>query len=84
MVFLLLDAAALKKTLEVAKIIDAEVWLGAEAITEAEHHELHRKGHKITRFSHSLSPATSEGIEDALLTIKEHHPAQVIWVQHVV
>lgn len=80
MVFLLLEPLALHETLEAAKQISATVWLGADAITEAGHQEHHRNGYKITRFSYELAHATLDIIEDALLTIKEHHPSEVIWV----
>jgi hypothetical protein len=80
MVFLLLEPSALHETLKAAKQISATVWLGADAITEAGHQEHLRNGYKITRFSYKLASATLDVIEDSLLTIKEHHPSEIIWV----
>ena len=80
MVFLLLEPSALQKTLDAAARLDAEVLLGADAMTEKQYQE--HQGCKITQFSYELSSASPELVEDALLTIKEHHPGQVIWVQH--
>jgi hypothetical protein len=82
MVFLLLDPAALQETLELAKQAGAHVWLGSEAISEKEHKLLCASGSSITRFSYELRGSGREVVEGALLTVKEHHPGEVIWVQH--
>src|SRR5439155_23980334 len=38
---------------------------------------------KLTRFSYPLANATSQVIADASGTIEEHHPGEIVWVQHV-
>ena len=83
MVFLLIAPSALQETLEMAKRLGGEVWLGADALTEQHYQELLSNGYKLTRFVYALSAASPEVIEEALLTIQEHHPGEVIWVQHV-
>jgi hypothetical protein len=83
MVFLLLDGAALQETLKLALQSGGDVWLGTDSLTDSDFKQLCASGHKITRFSYSLSGASAEVLNDALATIEEHHPNQTIWVQHV-
>ncbi len=83
MVFLLLEPNHLQQTLSFAQSSGSEVWLGADAMSERRHKELCSSGHKITRFAYGLLGASSEVVEGALATIKEHHPAEAIWVQYV-
>ena len=59
------------------------VWLGSDAITQEEHYRLCGTGLKITSFAYPLVGATQEVVDDALGEIEEHHPNEVIWVQHV-
>ena len=37
----------------------------------------------MTRFSYPLAGAEPEVVAEALATIREHHPGETIWVQHV-
>ena len=51
-------------------------------LTQEEHHRLCNTGLRVTRFSYPLAEATVEVIADALVTVGEHHPSEIIWVQH--
>ena len=82
MVFILLDRAALQEALDLAMRLEAHVWLGAESLTEQEHKAFCSSGHRITRFSYELSGAGREVVEDALSTVREHHPGEIMWVKH--
>ncbi len=83
MVFFLIEPNHLQAVLSLAKESNSEVWLGSDALTEQKLTELRVSGHKITRFSHALSGAAPSLVASDLITIKEHHPNEVIWVQHV-
>jgi hypothetical protein len=82
MVFLVLKPESVSDTVRLAKQSGDSVWVGSDAITSEEHHDLVRDGVKITRFTYPLAHATAEVVADAWATIEEHHPSEIIWVQH--
>lgn len=81
MVYLALDRSSALEAISFAKAGGHSVWVGSDAISEEEHLRLGTQGMKVTRFAYPLSGAAAAVIEDALATIEEHHPAEVIWVQ---
>jgi hypothetical protein len=81
--FFLLDPKAASETIRIAAQTGASVWLGSDAITAEEHKRLISEGARITRFSTPMANATPQVIAGALGTIDEHHPNEVVWVQHV-
>jgi len=82
MVLVPLEPAAAVEALAVAKQLGCAIWLGSDAITEAEFSQRGAEGIKITRFIYPLSGATAEVVRDALDTVVLHHPGESIWVQH--
>jgi hypothetical protein len=83
MVFLILDPQAVSDTVRLAQQCGHAVWVGADAITSEEHQNFVRDGIEVTRFSYSLANARADVIADALATIEEHHPSQIIWIQNI-
>jgi hypothetical protein len=83
MVFLILEPQAVSDTVRLAKQCGHSVWVGSDAITSEEHQNLVRDGVKVTRFAYPLANETADVVADALATIEEHHPSEIIWVQHV-
>jgi hypothetical protein len=83
MVFLVLQPGAVVEALRLAQQAGCAVWVGSEAVTQEQHQQLTRSGVNVTRFPYPLANASAVVIEDAVNTIKEHHPDEVIWVQHV-
>ncbi len=83
MVCLALEPKAASEAISLANSTGWSVWLGSDAITHEEHYRLCSTGLKITRFAYPLAGAVSEVIDDALGEIEEHHPNELIWVQHV-
>jgi len=79
MVYLILETQALD---EVIKLPGVAIWAGSNVLTELNHQDLVAKGFNITRFDHSISGVNKNELEDALQTIKEHHPIENIWVQY--
>lgn len=79
MVYLILEARALD---EVIKLPGVAIWAGSNVLTELNHKELLAKGFNVTRFNHPISGVNRSELEDALETIKEHHPTESIWVQY--
>ena len=83
MVYLILEPNAVQEIIEVAKKTGAAVWVGSNAMTHEEHYKIASTGVDITRFKYPLSDTDKETIEEALDTVKLHHPKENIWVQYV-
>jgi hypothetical protein len=83
MVYLALDRHAALIILAAAVRGKDEVWLGSDAITDDEYQQFGSEGVKLSRFIYPLTGQSTEAIQDALSTIEEHHPGEVIWIQHV-
>jgi hypothetical protein len=83
MVCLVLEPKAVWEAISLANSTGCSVWLGSDAITQEEHYRLCSTGLRITRFGYPLAGAAPEVVDDALGEIEEHHPNEVIWVQHV-
>ncbi|WP_431262584.1 hypothetical protein ACQ859_20940 [Roseateles chitinivorans] len=76
MVFLAITPTGLADALRAAKADDA-VWCGSDAITEADYATL--KQPNLSRFIYELGDRLL--VSDAIGTIEEHHPHQIIWVE---
>jgi len=83
MVCLALTPKAASEAIGLATSTGCSVWVGSDAITEDEHKRLYSMGAKVTRFAYPLAEATAEVIADALETVGEHHPSEIIWVRHI-
>jgi len=83
MVYLALEPKAASEAIRLATSAGWSVWVGSDAITQEEHYRLCGTGLSVTRFSYPLAEATPEVIADALETIGEHHPGEIIWVQYI-
>jgi hypothetical protein len=83
MVYLALDRRSALEAIRAAKAGGHSVWVGADAISEEEHHRFGSDGVSITRFNYSLTGIEVSALEEAIATVQEHHPSEVIWVQHV-
>jgi hypothetical protein len=82
MVFLSLDRGSALEAIALAKVHGHAVWVGADAISEAEHQAFGEQGVKLSRFIYPLAGADADQVQDALATVVEHHPGEVVWVQH--
>ena len=83
MVYLLLEPSAARETLDLARNSACSFWVGSDALNADEFQRLIAEGAKLTRFSYPLSGASAETIGDAISTIEEHHPDEIIWVQYI-
>ena len=83
MVFLVLKPESMSNTVRFAKQSGDSVGVGSDAVTSEEHYDLVRDGVKVTRFSYPLANGTADVVADALATIKEHHPSEIIWIQQI-
>ncbi|MGD9719029.1 MAG: hypothetical protein AB7U24_07300 [Sulfurimonadaceae bacterium] len=83
MVYLVLEPNAVQEIIEIAKKTGAAVWVGSDAMTHEEQYKIAPTELNLTRFAYPLSGADKETIEEALDTVKLHHPEENIWVQYV-
>ncbi len=83
MVYLALDRASALSAIAAAKRGGDAVWVGSDALSEEEHHRFGSEGVNVTRFIYPLTGAEAAVVEDALASVEEHHPGEIIWVQHV-
>jgi hypothetical protein len=83
MVYLALDRQSALEAIQSAKAGGHSVWVGTDAISDEEHHRFGSDGVNVTRFIYPLTGVETSVIEEALTTVQEHHPGEIIWVQHV-
>ncbi len=80
MVFLALTRESALEAIALAKVGGHHVWVGADAVSHDEHSAHVKNGVKITRFSESLGDSDA-AIDEAVASIREHHPSEIVWVQ---
>jgi hypothetical protein len=83
MVYLVLRRTALSEAIRAARQTGCAIWMGCDVTTAEERSRLESDGLNLTIFTYPLSNATREVLEDALGTVVEHHPRDIVWVQHV-
>jgi hypothetical protein len=57
------------------------LWVNAGVLSSSELTVLRTQGHEVTEFAR-LVPSEGQGLDDAIGTIKEHHPGSFVWVEH--
>ena len=60
----------------------AALWLSAGVLSAEELLHLRSSGIDVTDFRDRINPMDLDDVGAALGTIKEHHPRQVVWVEH--
>jgi hypothetical protein len=83
MVYLALNRESALQILTLAKSTGDAVWIGSDAISEAEYQQFGSDGVKLSRFIYALTGVATSVLDEALETIELHHPGELIWVQHV-
>lgn len=79
MVFLAITPKGLKNALREAARSGAAVWCGADAVSEEDFDTLKVRG--LTRFDYQLQARDLLVLADALDTIDQHHPGEVVWIE---
>jgi hypothetical protein len=79
MVILAITTAGLQDALRLTEGRDANVWCGADAISEAEYAAL--KNNHLSRFIYPLEGQGADVLAGAIDTIEEHHPGETLWVE---
>ena len=79
MVFLAITPQGLKAALRAAASSAIPVWCGVDTVSEEDFAALQGTG--LTRFDYELGARDPLVLEDALATIDQHHPGDVVWVE---
>lgn len=67
----------------VSSVVTAERLSGISAgiLTSEELSELHGRGFDVSDFDYEIHPGDLDVVADAISTIKEHHPDELLWVE---
>lgn len=79
MVFLAVTPNGLKEALREAASSNSTVWCSADAISEADFDALEVPS--LTRLDYLLEGRDPLVLADALATIDQHHPGEVVWLE---
>lgn len=59
----------------------ASLWISAGILASEELSELHGRGVNVSDFDYEIHPGDLDVVADAISTIKEHHPDELLWVE---
>jgi hypothetical protein len=81
MVLLILTQFGLPETIEAARTANASVWLNAGLLETTKVAELRAAGLDLTVFARWVDPQDSAEVDDAVSTMREHHPGRMLFVE---
>ncbi len=81
MIFFVISRNGFESYLPFATFPLVRLWISAGILTASELKDLRDRGADVTDFSYEIDLNEVDVIDDAIETIKEHHPDQVIWVE---
>ena len=81
MVFFVISRKGFEDYLTIKENLTVPLWISAGVISQSELESLRQGGIDVTDFNYAIGLNENEVIDDAIETIKEHHPGEVIWVQ---
>jgi hypothetical protein len=77
-------AVTRKGYLELEPIIKSAlypVWVGGDVLNEQELDSLRSSNIDLTNFSYTIAPCDDRALDEALITIAEHHPNERVWLE---
>jgi len=81
MVFFVISRRGFEDYLSLEKELSAPLWISAGILSISELEALRYRGADVTDFNYEIGLNENEVIDDAIETIREHHPDKVIWVE---
>lgn len=81
MFFFVISRKSFEDYLLLEEKLSAPLWVSAGILSTSELESLRCRGADVTDFSYEIGLNENEIIDDAIETIREHHPSEVIWVQ---
>jgi len=79
-VFFVISRKGFEDYLLFAEKLSAPLWISAGILSTSELEAIRCRGTDVTDFNYEIGVNENEVIDDAIETIKEHHPGEVIWV----
>ncbi len=59
------------------------LWVNGGVLAESELERLRASGVDITNFTRLIDSTNAEAIDQAVCTIREHHPNENVWVEYL-
>lgn len=81
MVLFALTKKGLAELLDVARDGRFALWVNQGLLDDSELAALRSDGFKLTNFTYWHDPADESEIQDAVETIREHHPGEALYVE---
>ena len=83
MVLFALTKHGLAELFDLAKGINAPIWVNQGLLDGAGLDRLRSEGFDLTDFAYWIDPADESCVNEAVGTIREHHPNQVLYIERI-
>lgn len=84
MVFLAITPIGLQQALRMSHVEVTHIWCGANCLPQVKFDEVEfdqGSYQSLTRLDYELSQADKAALADALDSIAEHHPGEIVWIE---
>ena len=82
MVYLVLSRRGYDQLVASGGLPSSPLWVSGGVLSADELSDLRSRGFDITDFHGQIDPANPEEVDEAVDTIRQHHPGQVVWVEY--
>jgi hypothetical protein len=82
MVFFALTRSGYQELVSILGRTPSPIWVSEGVLTDAEIAKLHSADIDVSNFTSVIDGNSVEEVEEAIETIKLHHPGQSVWVEH--
>jgi hypothetical protein len=83
LVFFALTKHGLTEIFDLTKGKSASIWVNQGLLDAAELNRLRSEGFNLTDFAYWIDPSDEPYVREAVETIREHHPNQVLYIERV-
>lgn len=83
MVLFALTKNGFVEMLDLARGGKAAIWINRGLMDESAIQRLRAEGFDLTDFVHWIDPLDESAVDEAVETVKEHHPGQVLYIERV-
>ena len=80
MVFFVMSLTGFEKLREFG--CEHQIWLNSDLLSKSELVDLRKNGQLLTEFVNRIDPNDQIAVSTAIESIREHHPGEVVWVEH--
>jgi hypothetical protein len=82
MAYLILTRPGYEEVVHQLQRVPSPVWVNKGVLSPEELAAIRAEGTAITDFTRFITPSSASAIEDAVATMREHHPSECIWVEY--